>query len=157
MLIHNLAPACAVVFAVLLIKEKPSLNHLIAIMTGFLGLIVLLGINVVDPGPLALGTLLSLIAAISSGLQDVIQRKLSKTAPGINQAFVFILGQAMGSIVFLNPQQLDQLNWFHFGEIVYFGLIGTALPIILLSQSFKHLKSFEVATLGYTEPLLGAF
>ena len=156
MLIHNLAPVIAVILAPLLIKEKPSFNHIIAVITGFLGLATLFRLDTTGGNMLQLGALFSLIAAIASGLQDVLQRKLAKTVPGDSQAFIFILGQALGSVIVLLPNLPHTITWIDFSQILYFGIAGTALPIILLSSSFKSLKSFEVATLGYTEPALGA-
>ncbi|MBI5620637.1 DMT family transporter [Candidatus Gottesmanbacteria bacterium] len=156
MLIHNLAPVFALLFAPILIKERPGMNHLIAVATGFLGLAILLKLDTVGSSIWSTGMMFALAAAVSSGLQDVIQRKLAKTIPGSSQAFIFILGQALGSVFFLIPQFPATVGWVDFSQIVYFGLIGTAIPIILLSSSFRGLKSFEVSTLGFTEPALGA-
>ena len=44
MLVHNLAPVVAIILSSFVLREKPSLNHGIAIITGFLGLLLLLGI-----------------------------------------------------------------------------------------------------------------
>lgn len=156
MLVHNLAPVFALLFAPILIKERPSINHLIAVATGFLGLATLLKLDSFGNTIWSLGIVFALAAAISSGFQDVIQRKLAKTVPGSSQAFIFILGQALGSVFFLIPQFPAAVGWVDFSHIVYFGVAGTAIPIILLSSSFRGLKSFEVSTLGFTEPALGA-
>lgn len=156
MLVHNLAPVFALLFAPLLIKERPGLNHLIAVATGFLGLATLLKLDSFGNTMWSVGMVFALATAISSGLQDVIQRKLAKTVPGSSQAFIFILGQAMGSVFFLIPHFPATVGWVDFSQIVYFGVVGTAIPIILLSSSFQGLKSFEVSTLGFTEPALGA-
>lgn len=156
MLIHNLAPIVALGAAPILIREKPNINHIIAVITGFLGLMLLLRFNGSPHIELELGAVFSMGAALCSGLQDVFQRKLSRTTSGAVQAFVFILGQAVGSIFFLTPTLPHIITWMDFGSILFFGVVGTALPIILLSHAFSGLKSFEVATVGYTEPALGA-
>lgn len=156
MLIHNMAPVVALMIAPVLIKEKPSFNHLIAVITGLLGLTTLLKINSFDGSLLQLGVLCSVGTALASGLQDVLQRKLSRSVPGSSQALVFVLGQAMGGLFFLLPQFPATLSWLDVSHFAYFGIVGTALPIILLSNAFAGLKSFEVATLGFTEPALGA-
>lgn len=154
MLIHNLAPAIVLILSPLFLREKPRLNHLIAVMTGFIGLLILLQVD----GTLDLinlGAMFSIIVAFCSAIQDIVQRRLSKSLPGINQAFVFVLGQALGSVIFL-LKPTAAVSWLEVGNIFYFGLIGTALPIILLSNAYSKLKAYEVATLGYTEPMLGA-
>lgn len=156
MLIHNLAPVVAAGFSPLFLKERPSVNHLVAIVTGFLGLFLLLRIESDGSSFVMLGALLSFLTAIASGFQDIVQRKLSRTVPGTNQAFVFILGQALGSVLFVPLTAVSTIDWVSFGSIVYFGVVGTALPIVLLSQAFRALKAFEVSILGYTEPVLGA-
>lgn len=156
MLIHNLAPVIALMLAPILIKEKPSFNHLIAVITGFLGLTTLLKMDSFGGSLLQLGILFSISTAVASGLQDVLQRKLSGTTPGSTQALVFILGQAMGGLFFLLPQFPSSISWIDVSHFAYFGIVGTALPIILLSNAFAGLKSFEVATFGFTEPALGA-
>lgn len=156
MLVHNLAPVFALLFAPILIKERPGLNHLIAVATGFLGLATLLKLDSFGNTMWNVGMVFALATAVSSGLQDVIQRKLAKTVPGSSQAFIFILGQALGSVFFLIPHFPATVGWVDFSHIVYFGIMGTAVPIILLSSSFRGLKSFEVSTLGFTEPALGA-
>ncbi|MEK7165758.1 MAG: DMT family transporter [Patescibacteria group bacterium] len=153
--IHNLAPVITVLLAPLLINEKPHLNHIVAILTGLLGLYVMLQIENFMQF-LQAGVLFSLGAALFSALQDIAQRKLSHTVTGLEQALVFILGQALGSVFFLMPHSQFALNWIDLGAIIYFGVVGTALPIILLSSAFKALRSFEVATIGYVEPVLGS-
>lgn len=155
MLIHNLAPVVALLAAPVFIREKPHFNHFIAAATGFLGLATLLKLDATN-GILTLGAFFSMGAALASGLQDVCQRRLAKTLSGNAQAFVFILGQAVGSILFLMPDFPRTISWLDFSHILFFGIVGTALPIILLSRSFAGLKSFEVSILGYTEPALGA-
>jgi len=156
MLVHNLAPVFALVFAPVLIREKPGFNHLIAVTTGFLGLATLLKLDSAGTPLWSMGMAFAIATAVGSGFQDVIQRKLSGTIPGPAQAFIFILGQALGSVFFLIQQFPAAVGWMDLSHIAYFGLFGTALPIILLSSSFRGLKSFEVATLGFTEPSLGA-
>lgn len=156
LLLHNLAPVVTLILAPFLIKERPSFNHFIAIITGFLGLSLILDINLLNRGVLELGAVLSLITGVCSGFQDILQRKLSKKVPGSSQALIFILGQALVSVLVLIPNLPATITWTDFGSILYFGVMGTAIPIILLSNSFKSLKSFEVATLGYTEPAFGA-
>src|SRR3989344_1555310 len=42
MLIHNLAPAVAAVLSWFILKEKPAISHVVAILTGFIGLALLL-------------------------------------------------------------------------------------------------------------------
>lgn len=154
MLIHNLAPVVAAVFSWFFLKEKPSMSHGVAILTGFVGLALLLQALTVPA--LSIGVMFALGTAIASGIQDVAQRKLSPTVAGASQAFVFILGQATGNVIFLLPSLTQALTWPDAGAILYFGIAGTAVPIILLSRAFARLKAFEVATLGYTEPVLGA-
>ncbi len=156
LLIHHLDPVVALIFAPLLIKEKPSFNHFVAVVTGFLGLAMLLKFDNTPGQLLQLGVVLSLLSALSSGLQDVLQRKISRTISGSAQSLIFILGQAFGGIIFLVPSLPHSISWPDLGGIVYFGLFGTAIPIILLSNGFKHLRSFEVSILGYIEPALGA-
>jgi len=154
MLIHNLAPVVASVLSWFFLKEKPTVSHGIAILTGFVGLALLL--QAISVPALSVGVVFALGAALASGVQDVAQRKLSPNTPGTSQAFVFILGQATGNVIFLLPSLTQSLSWPDAGAILYFGLVGTALPIILLSRAFARLRAFEVATLGYTEPVLGA-
>lgn len=156
MLIHNLAPVIALAAAPFLIKEKPGFNHIIAVITGYIGLALLLRFDQTSDGGLSLGALFALGAAVCSGLQDVFQRKLSRTLSGPAQAFLFILGQAAGSVFFLTPALPHAISWTDFGYVTFFGVFGTALPIIFLSRSFAGLRSFEVSTLGFTEPALGA-
>lgn len=156
MLIHNLAPVVAIILAPILIKEKPSFNHAIAIITGFLGLTILLRLDTSVPSLLEVGALLSIGTAVCSGLQDIFQRHLSPKVSGTAQAFIFILGQAVGSLFSLVNSLPSTISWVDFGSIFFFGIVGTAIPIVLLSKSFKGLKSFEVSTLGFTEPALGA-
>lgn len=154
MLIHNLAPTVAALLSWFFLKEKPTVSHAVAILTGFVGLALLL--QAVSVPVLSIGVVFALSAALASGIQDVVQRKLSPATMGAVQAFVFILGQATGNVIFLLPSLTQTLTWPDAGAILYFGLVGTAIPIILLSRAFARLKAFEVATLGYTEPVLGA-
>lgn len=156
MLIHNLAPVVTIILAPLLIKERPQFNHFIAIITGFLGLSVLLQFTGDKNSLLSLGAVFAIGAAFASGLQDIFHRKLASSMSGIEQAFIFILGQALGSVIFLLPNLPSVITWLDLSNILIFGIVGTALPIILLASAFKKLRSFEVATLGYTEPVLGA-
>ncbi|OGM05698.1 hypothetical protein A2715_00945 [Candidatus Woesebacteria bacterium RIFCSPHIGHO2_01_FULL_39_32] len=156
MLIHNLAPVVALLFAPILIKEKPHFNHFIAVITGFLGLSLLLQFNGDKNALINLGAIFALGAAFASGLQDIFHRKLSPSVTGLEQAFIFVLGQALGSVIFLLPNLPSTITWVDLSHIAIFGIFGTAIPIILLASAFKKLRSFEVATLGYTEPALGA-
>ncbi|OGG04161.1 hypothetical protein A2Z33_03310 [Candidatus Gottesmanbacteria bacterium RBG_16_52_11] len=155
MLIHNLAPVVAAALSPLVLKEKASASHIIAIITGFLGLSLLLRVNTNPSGLLTFGAVLALIAALCSGIQDVVQRSLIRSTPSSLQAFVFILGQGVGSLLLLSNVRLG-FAWPDFLSILYFGIIGTAIPIMLLSAAFRGLKAFEVSILGYTEPALGA-
>ncbi|MGI8420027.1 MAG: DMT family transporter [Candidatus Levyibacteriota bacterium] len=154
-IIHNLAPLLALLIAPIAIKEKSSFNHFVAIITGFIGLVVLLKFDHQGQTIFALGALFAFVAAICSAMQNVIQRKLIKEVSSMQQAFIFVLGQALGSVLFL-PSSGMNISLYDIWGILFFGIVGTALPIILLSRTYKHLRSFEVATLGYTEPLLGA-
>lgn len=154
MLIHNLAPVVASVLSWFVLNEKPTMSQVAAILTGFVGLALLL--QAASVPALSIGVVFALGAAAASGIQDVAQRKLSSTVAGSSQAFVFILGQATGNVIFLLPYLTQALTWTDAGAVLYFGVAGTAIPIILLSRAFARLKAFEVATLGYTEPILGA-
>src|SRR3989344_6440476 len=80
MLIHNLAPVVASVLSWFFLKEKPTVSHGIAILTGFVGLALLL--QAISVPALSVGVVFALGAALASRVQDVVQRKLSPTLQG---------------------------------------------------------------------------
>jgi drug/metabolite transporter (DMT)-like permease len=155
LLIANLAPAVAAILAPLFIKEKASFQHFLAIGLGFLGLAVILNNQLVSFA-LPLGAILALITAVMSGLQDIFHRFLSKTMTGLEQALIFTFGQTVGGMFFFRQHWSVSLLADHFIELSYFALLGSVVPFILFFNSFKSLKSFEVATIGYVEPVLAA-
>jgi len=154
MIIHNFAPFIAMVISLRLNREQPQFSHIIATLIGLVGLGILLKISV--PTALSLGVIFASGSAVLSGFQDGIQRRLSQRGcSGNTQSMIFILGQAIGNLIFLSPVGLS-VSWADAGYIMYFGIVGTALPIMLLSKGFAKLTSWEVGTIGYIEPVFGA-
>ncbi|OGV97377.1 hypothetical protein A2W24_06640 [Microgenomates group bacterium RBG_16_45_19] len=139
MIIHNLAPLFAMLFAPLLIRERPRPHHLFAAITGLLGLTLVLNLPGQATITLTLGAILSLGAAIASGFQDVCHR--AAKVPARDQTFVFLLGQALGGTLALFFAVPTQITFTDLGSIAYFGLFGALLPMTLLSCSFRSLRS----------------
>ncbi len=145
------------IFAGILINEKITKNLIIASVTGWLGILIIL-----NPSQLSslnvelnnLSILIAFIGAISTSLAYITVKKLSLT----EEVFVIIKYFPLISVITLSP--IVFLNWVtpNFNDLIWIIGIGlfTQAGQTFLTIGIKKLKTSEAATINYLQVFFGS-
>jgi drug/metabolite transporter (DMT)-like permease len=137
-LIANSYPLFAIMFSMILIKEKPSYDSMFALMVAFSGLFLVLNPQF---GTLDIGYLFALAAAIFGGVAITAVRELRKT----DSSFVIIFAQMVGAsaicfIPMANSFRVPVLS--EWGLLLLITAVGIAGQLYL-TRPFKYIKASE--------------
>jgi drug/metabolite transporter (DMT)-like permease len=156
-------PILITILAVISLKDKVEFKSWIAVLVGFLGIIIMLkpGANMIDPA-----AFLALLTALLYAIASIITRKLGKTENGVSLAFYptvmyiiysAILGIGMTRIVdtqIAHPSLAFLFRAWQFpsqGDLLIFLLLGliAAAGFYFLSQAYRLAQPSTIAPFEY--------
>ncbi len=152
-LLKQTSPLFIPIFAFFWIKESIGFKSIIAIVIGFLGVVL-----IISPGADAtrfnMVILIALAGAMLAGLAKVIIRKMSVTETPGRIVFYFAL---IGTIVSAIPAMLSwvSLNWIQIGSLVGIAIFST-IAQLSLSKAYSHAPAGQLGPYTYTSVAFAA-
>ncbi|MDD4332101.1 MAG: DMT family transporter [Methanosarcinaceae archaeon] len=158
------APIYVTLFSPIFLKEKITLNSILALFLCFLGIVV-----VIDPKSLFAagslgsagekcfsGLLWGLLSGLSYGISILMVSYLKKDYSGLSQTF----WSTLVSLVLLLPFGLSVPSPVlikNLGMLIPFGLLGTAIGTLLYFCGLARIKAQKASVLSLLEPVSSIF
>ncbi|MBG1241217.1 DMT family transporter [Nostoc sp. NZL] len=147
-------PLLVVIFSWLLLGDKPSKRAIIAAITGFIGV----GLLVVSPAARLdwIGIVAAIAGAVTMGLGTTLTKRWKRPV----SLLVFTAWQlAIGGMILLPialvvEKPLTHLSVTNLLGFVYLGLVGTGLAYMLWFRGIERLKATAVSCLGLMSPVV---
>ncbi|MBC1223775.1 EamA family transporter [Nostoc sp. UCD121] len=147
-------PLLVVIFSWLLLGDKPSKCSIIAAITGFIGV----GLLVLSPAARLdwIGIGAAIAGAVTMGLGTTLTKRWKRPV----SLLVFTAWQlAIGGMILLPialvvEKPLTNLSVTNLLGFVYLGLVGTGLAYMLWFRGIERLKATAVSSLGLMSPLV---
>ena len=159
-LVTSATPAFVLLFAPLLLNERPTARHVIALIASTLGVLA-----VIDPrradfsSSLFLGNLSLLGAALTWALYSVLVRKVSANVDLLASASVMLAAGVPSSILFsvfeLKTQAVGEITLGIIAGVLFLGIISTALAMLLWNYAFAQLPAASASLTFFAQPVVG--
>ncbi|MEM9119027.1 MAG: EamA family transporter [Cyanobacteria bacterium P01_F01_bin.56] len=147
-------PLLVVLFAWLVLKEKPSALSIKVAIAGFVGV----GLLVLSPGARldGIGILAALAGAASMGLGTVLTKRWQPPVPVlVFTAWQLVVGGALLlPIALMVEGPFAHLSRMNIQGLIYLGVIGTGLAYLLWFRGIAKLKASAVSYLGLMSPVM---
>ena len=153
-------PVFSTLFALFLLKERINWQGGLGIVLSIAGVYFIVSLQQASqlaPRPL-LGSLLTLGAATSAGIYNVLCRRLSRRYSPLTITYYQTV---IATVVFLPPALLEtllrpetHLNGFVLGNVLYLALGCSVLAYYLLNYSLSHLQASQVAVFSNLIPVI---
>jgi drug/metabolite transporter (DMT)-like permease len=144
-------PFFTVILTFYLLKEQVGLHRWLSIVTGFIGVLILLGPKFDD---FNIGLLYAIIAMICMSINGVLIRKIGQHEYMPNFILISLLGHFFVSLIFSAPH-LFIPSAFELLEFVFYALLILG-GISLTTYSFTHAKNMaSIAPLVYVQVIWG--
>jgi len=159
-LVTSATPAFVLLFAPLLLGEKPSLRQVVALMASTLGVLAVIDPRTADfSSALFLGNLSLLGAALTWALYSVLVRKISASADLLTSSTVMLLAGLPSSILLavfeLRTQAVGAITPGIIGGLLFLGIISTALAMFLWNYAFTQLPAASASLTFFAQPVVG--
>ena len=159
-LVTSATPAFVLLFAPLLLGEKPSLRQVVALIASTLGVLAVIDPRTADfSSTLFLGNLSLLGAALTWALYSVLVRKISASADLLTSSTVMLLAGLPSSILFgafeLRTQAVGDITPGIIGGLLFLGIISTALAMFLWNYAFAELPAASASLTFFAQPVVG--
>ena len=149
-------PLLVVVFAWLVLNEKPSALSIKVAIAGFVGV----GLLVLSPGARldGIGILAALAGAASMGLGTVLTKRWQPPVPVlVFTSWQLVVGGALLlPIALMVEGPFAHLSKTNIQGLIYLGVIGTGLAYLLWFRGIAQLKASAVSYLGLMSPVMAA-
>lgn len=157
-IIYNMCPVYIMIAAPLLLKETATKIQIAVIAASFTGLFLIVGGNFMQGSGVA-GMLLSALSGMIYASIVLLNRGIRHRIP--NQTATFV--QILSATLVLLPFVLLDKGGFHFFQLgftpilmtVLVGVLHTGIAYTLFFSVYEHMKSVEIVTYSYLEPLSG--
>lgn len=160
-LVTSASPAFILLFAALILREKLTLQRILAVTLATIGVIIIIDPTKADFSSDAFtGNLAFALAALTWGLFSVLVKQVSKTT---DTMMVTLIG-FMGGLFITLPAALVELPQRPIGVIdvpivlgiLYLGVISTAGAMWLWNRSFALVDASLASLFFFAQPLVGA-
>ena len=162
-LVTSASPAFVVLFAVLLLRERMTLQRLAAIVLASAGVLIILNPASADfASDTFTGDAFLAVAAVTWGLYSVLVRRvtLRQATPALMVTIVALLGGLLVSI----PASILELTQRPIGDmsveivlgILYLGIVSTAFALLLWNRAFSLVPATIASLFFFAQPLAGA-
>lgn len=157
-IIYNMCPVYVMIAAPLILKETISKIQIAVIFISFLGLLLIVGHNLLE-GYGYMGMALSTVSGMLYATIVLINRSIKVRVDNQRATFVQILTAMIVLLPFvlidgtiLTVVSLDAM------EVIYtilLGLLHTGVAYTMFFSVYAHMKSVEIVSYSYLEPLFG--
>ena len=159
-LVTSATPAFVLLFAPLLLGEKPSLRQVVALIASTLGVLAVIDPRTADfSSALFLGNLSLLCAALTWALYSVLVRKVSASTDLLTSSTVMLLAGLPSSILFgvfeLRTPTVGDITPGIIGGLLFLGIISTALAMFLWNYAFAELPAASASLTFFAQPVVG--
>jgi len=160
-LVTTSSPAFILLFAVLILREKPTLRHVGAVALATLGVVVIVNPMTADFGSETfIGDVALTVAAVTWALYSVLVRQVSARFDTLVVTLLAFLGGLFVSIpamaVELSVRPVGAINGGILAGVLYLGVISTAVAMWLWNRAFALVDASIAALFFFTQPLVGA-
>lgn len=149
--ISFIAPMFSALLAIPLLKDRVGWQHVVAIVIGFLGVLIILRPGLI---PLELASLAALTSALFFSLVNITARYMRNTSHTL-LSWAFYPHVVIISILLLFF--LDDLQWFRGQDLIYLSFMGgvSAFGAICIARAFAHARTATAASFHYVQILWG--
>ncbi len=155
-IIYNMCPVYVMLAAPLLLKEKVATRQIAVILFSFVGLLLIVGQNILQ-GLGILGMLLSALSGMLYAAIVLINRNIKHRIE--NQTATFF--QILTAMLVLLPFVLLEGDVFHVFRLdvtailftLLLGVLHTGISYTMFFSVYEQMKSVEIVTYSYFEPL----
>jgi len=161
-LVTSSSPAFILLFAVLILREKLTLQRIAAVFLATVGVLIIIDLSKADfssdtfAGDIALS-----VAAVTWGLYSVLVRQVSISF----DTLVVTMFAFCGGLLLTIPASLLELSGRAIGQItigtilgtLYLGIVSTAGAMWLWNRAFALVDASVASLFFFAQPLVGAF
>ena len=162
-LVTSASPAFVVLFAVLLLRERMTLQRLAAIVLASAGVLIILNPASADfASDTFTGDAFLAVAAVTWGLYSVLVRRvtLRQATPTLMVTIVALFGGLLvsipASILELAQRPIGAMSVEIVLGILYLGIVSTALALLLWNRAFSLVPATIASLFFFAQPLAGA-
>jgi drug/metabolite transporter (DMT)-like permease len=157
-MIYNMCPVYVMIAAPLILRESISKIQIAVIILSFLGLFLIVGQNLLD-GCGSMGLLLSAVSGMIYASIVLLNRGIKIRADNQTATFVQILTATIVLLPFVLIDG-DVFTIVNFDAkavmfTVMLGVLHTGLAYTLFFSVYEHMKSVEIVSYSFLEPLSG--
>jgi drug/metabolite transporter (DMT)-like permease len=157
-IIYNMCPVYVMILAPLILKEVISRLQIAVICTSFFGLFLIVGNNLLE-GYGLMGLALSGISGMLYAAIVLTNRSIKVRLDNQTATFVQIFTSMVVLLPFVllegNILTFVNLNLLAMFYILLLGVVHTGLAYTLFFSVYAHMKSVEIVSFSYLEPLFG--
>ena len=159
-LVTSATPAFVLLFAPILLNERPTLRQVVALIASTLGVLAVIDPRSADfSSSLFLGNLSLLGAALTWALYSVLVRKVSANVDLLASASVMLAAGVPSSILFsifeLKTQAVGDITPGTVAGVLFLGIISTALAMLLWNYAFAQLPAASASLTFFAQPVVG--
>ncbi len=148
-LLQYTAPVYVAILGGMILKEKPSIHHWMALVTIILGLTLFFK-DALAPGQAA-GNLLGLGSGLSFALFSIFMRLQKDGSPLESLLLANLLTALIGIPFYFQGPGPDMTGWLSIGAL---GIFQSGLSLILFSYGIKRITALSAMLIAALEPLL---
>jgi drug/metabolite transporter (DMT)-like permease len=160
----SMNPLFVSMFAGMILKERSRAGQIIALITGSLGMLLLV-LGEIDFGSgkyldLPLGITFALFASLTFGLYTVLtKRSVLRYGNMLTNSVSFISGALVlfGVNAVLGKPILMEPLWQNIVLTLYLGIFITGIAYVLYFSAMRHLKASEASMYFFLKPLIATF
>lgn len=157
-MIYNMCPVYIMILAPLVLKEIISKIQIAVIVVSFLGLFLIVGQNLSD-GYGYMGLALSAVSGMLYATIVLINRRIKVRVDNQTATFVQIFAAMIVLLPFvlINGDILTvvRLDAMAAAYTILLGILHTGIAYTLFFSLYAHMKSVEIVSYSYLEPLFG--
>jgi drug/metabolite transporter (DMT)-like permease len=160
-LVTSATPAFVLLFAALILRERITARHVIALTISTLGVLAVIDPRSaqLDPG-LFLGNLSLLAAALTWALYSVLVRVVTREVDVISVSLVAFLGGLPISVpaaaIELPTTGIGTITLGIVGGVLFLGFIATAVAMVMWNNSFALLDASIASLTFFAQPVVGS-
>lgn len=157
-MIYNMCPVYVMLSAPLVLKETISKIQIAVIIISFLGLFLIVGHNLAE-GYGSMGLALSAVSGMLYAIIVLINRSIKVRVDNQTATFVQILTAMLVLLPFVliegNISTVADLDAMAVAFTILLGILHTGVAYTLFFSLYTHMKSVEIVSYSYLEPLFG--
>lgn len=160
-LVTSASPAFILLFAALILREKLTQRHILAVVLASIGVLVIVDLSKADFGSQTfLGDVALAIAAVTWGLYSVLVRRVSTQIDTLLVTLIAFAGGMLLTIpaagIELTQRPVGKIDTGIVLGILYLGIVSTAGAMWLWNRAFALVDASVASLFFFAQPLTGA-